>query len=192
MGTIVATLLPRLNRRDKALTFYQSREAAFAASCGQLAYYRAMTARGHLREIPDRETLQHHVADWRKSPETLSDRFHSQHGRELVDPVARPNRGVVRRWTPRTGTGPLWARLLLPRHGKRRRPQGRRAGPASGNGARRHDPRRDAPGRQVVLAGAGGLRRTGRWPAITTAVRSSPATGSFPTNRSRPSSRAAR
>jgi len=70
VGTIVATLLPRLNRQDKALTFYQSREAAFAASCGQLAYYRAMTARGHLREISDRETLQHHVGDWRKNPET--------------------------------------------------------------------------------------------------------------------------
>jgi membrane dipeptidase len=69
VGTIVATLLPRLHRRDKALTFYQSREAAFAASCGQLAYYRAMVARGHLRELSDRESLQHHVAEWRKSPD---------------------------------------------------------------------------------------------------------------------------
>jgi len=70
VGTIVATLLPRLNRKDKAFTFYQSREAAFASSCGQLAYYRAMTARGHLREIPDRESLERHVADWRKNPGT--------------------------------------------------------------------------------------------------------------------------
>src|ERR1700733_5937112 len=70
VGTIVATLLPRLNRRDKALSFYQSREAAFAASCGQLAYYRAMAARGHLRELSDRETLKSHVAEWRKSPQT--------------------------------------------------------------------------------------------------------------------------
>jgi len=70
VGTIVVTLLPRLHRHDKALTFYQSREAAFAASCGQLAWYRAMVARGHLRELPDRETLQRHVAEWRKSPET--------------------------------------------------------------------------------------------------------------------------
>ena len=68
VGAIVATLLPRLNRKDKALTFYQSREAAFAASCGQLAYYRAMAAAGHVREIPDRETLEEHVAQWRSDP----------------------------------------------------------------------------------------------------------------------------
>lgn len=70
VGTIVATLLPRLHRGSKALTFYQSREAAYAASCGQLAYYRAMVARGHLREIPDHETLESHAAQWVKSPET--------------------------------------------------------------------------------------------------------------------------
>jgi membrane dipeptidase len=68
VGTIVATLLPRLHRRTKALTFYQSREAAFAASCGQLAYYRAMAARGHLRELPDGETLKRHVAQWHSDP----------------------------------------------------------------------------------------------------------------------------
>ena len=161
VGTIVATLLPRLHRRDKALTFYQSREAAFAASCGQLAYYRAMAARGHLRELPDRETLQDHVAEWRKNPETCSDRLHSQHGGELVDPVAGPNRGVVRRRASRTRAGPLRPRLLLSRHGKRRRTQGGRTRAACVNGTRRHDPRRDASGRQIVLAGAGDLRRTG-------------------------------
>src|ERR1700691_3041291 len=64
VGTIVVTLLPRLHRHDKALTFYQSREAAFAASCGQLAWYRAMAARGHLREISDRDTLSRHIAAW--------------------------------------------------------------------------------------------------------------------------------
>ena len=37
VGTIVVTLLPRLRPQEKVLTFYQSREAAFAASCGQLA-----------------------------------------------------------------------------------------------------------------------------------------------------------
>src|SRR5271169_2052006 len=75
VGTIVATLLPRLHRSQKALTFYQSREAAFAASCGQLAYYRAMTARGHLREISDRETLDQHVAAWRKDDPNLPTGF---------------------------------------------------------------------------------------------------------------------
>jgi len=70
VGTIIATLLPRLHRHNKALTFYQSREAAFASSCGQLAYYRAMTVRGHLREIPDRETLDQQLAEWRKNPQS--------------------------------------------------------------------------------------------------------------------------
>src|ERR1700722_3978935 len=42
VGTIVVTLLPRLWRHEKLLPFYQSREAAFAASCCQLAWYRAM------------------------------------------------------------------------------------------------------------------------------------------------------
>jgi membrane dipeptidase len=64
VGTIIATLLPRLNRKDKQFSFFQSREAAYAASCGQLAYYRAMIARGELRALPDRETLDQHVAEW--------------------------------------------------------------------------------------------------------------------------------
>jgi membrane dipeptidase len=70
VGTIVATLLPRLHRKDKALTFFQSREAAFAASCEQLTYYRAMVARGHLRELCDAQTLEQHVAAWQANPQT--------------------------------------------------------------------------------------------------------------------------
>ena len=64
VGTIIATLLPRLHRKDKPLTHYQSREAAYGACHGQLAYYRAMTRRGLLREISDRAALEDHVADW--------------------------------------------------------------------------------------------------------------------------------
>jgi membrane dipeptidase len=66
---VVVTLLPRLHRRKQALTFYQSAEAAFASCCGQLAFYRAMAARGRLREIPDRRTLDRHVAEWQKDQE---------------------------------------------------------------------------------------------------------------------------
>ncbi len=64
VGTIVATLLPRLHRKHKPLTFYQSREAAYAASCGQLAYYRAMTERGAIRPIADRQALEAHISEW--------------------------------------------------------------------------------------------------------------------------------
>jgi membrane dipeptidase len=64
IGVVVATLLPRLHRRNKELTFYQSREAAHGAAVGQLAYYRAMVRRGILRELPDGAALTAHVEEW--------------------------------------------------------------------------------------------------------------------------------
>lgn len=64
VGLMIATLLPRHHRKDKPLTFPQSREACYGMAHGQLAYYRAMIARGVLREIPDRATLDRHVAEW--------------------------------------------------------------------------------------------------------------------------------
>lgn len=68
VGITVSTLLPRLHRKDKALTHYQSREAAYAACHGQLRYYRALAEKGVLREIPDRQTLAKHVDDWKRAP----------------------------------------------------------------------------------------------------------------------------
>src|SRR5690606_16457546 len=62
----VSTLLPRLHRKDKVLSHYQSREAAYGACYGQLWYYKAMVAKGVLREIPDRKTLSAHVAEWER------------------------------------------------------------------------------------------------------------------------------
>jgi len=64
VGITISTLLPRLHRKDKELSYFQSREAAYGACHGQLAYYRAMIERGVLREIPDKETLDKHVAQW--------------------------------------------------------------------------------------------------------------------------------
>lgn len=64
IGTVIATLLPRLNRPDSFNSFYQSREAAYAASYGQLAYYRALVKQGYLREISDWPALEAHVAEW--------------------------------------------------------------------------------------------------------------------------------
>jgi len=61
IGITISTLLPRLHRKDKELTFYQSREADYAAGYGQLAYYRAMVRRGVLRQISDKATLDEHV-----------------------------------------------------------------------------------------------------------------------------------
>jgi membrane dipeptidase len=64
VGITISTLLPRLHRKDKALTHYQSREAAYASCYGQLYYYKALVAKGILREIPDAKTLSAHVREW--------------------------------------------------------------------------------------------------------------------------------
>lgn len=64
VGMTICTLLPRLHRKDRALTHYQSREAAYAAAYGQLAYYRAMSVRGVLREITTRDKLEEHISEW--------------------------------------------------------------------------------------------------------------------------------
>jgi membrane dipeptidase len=64
VGICIATLLPRLHRRDGALTHYQSREAAYAACRGQRGYYDAMVAKGVLRELPNLATLESHLAAW--------------------------------------------------------------------------------------------------------------------------------
>lgn len=64
VGLTISTLLPRLHRKDAKRTFFQSREAAYGVCCGQLAYYRALVARGVLKEIADKTTLNEHVAAW--------------------------------------------------------------------------------------------------------------------------------
>ena len=64
IGIVIATLLPRLHRKDKELTFFQSREAAYGAAYGQLAYYRAMCEKGVLRQLPDAAEVTDHVGQW--------------------------------------------------------------------------------------------------------------------------------
>lgn len=67
VGIVVCTLLARLNRRHKDLAVYQSRESAYAACHGQLAYYRALDERGVLKEIADKSTLEQLLVDWETS-----------------------------------------------------------------------------------------------------------------------------
>src|SRR5580658_5981644 len=49
VGIFIATLLPRLLRPNlmPSIQRYESMEAAYAASCGQLAYYRALEQQGY-------------------------------------------------------------------------------------------------------------------------------------------------
>ena len=60
----ISTLLPRLHRKDSVLTHFQSRDAAYGASYGQLAYYRSLVERGVLREITDSASLRDHITAW--------------------------------------------------------------------------------------------------------------------------------
>lgn len=68
IGITISTLLPRLHRKDKRLTFPQSREAAYGQAMGQLAYYKAMVRSGVLRELPDADSLTELVNDWLTKP----------------------------------------------------------------------------------------------------------------------------
>jgi len=60
----ISTLISRLHRKDLARTFYRSREADYAASRGQMAYYERLIDRGVLRRIDDAAGLNAHLAEW--------------------------------------------------------------------------------------------------------------------------------
>jgi membrane dipeptidase len=71
IGIFIATLLPRLLRPNlmPAIQRYESMDAAYAASCGQLAYYRALVEQGYLRWIKDAATLKKHIGTWHNGGE---------------------------------------------------------------------------------------------------------------------------
>jgi len=73
LGLCIATLLPRLHRREKPLTFYQSREAAHGAALGQLSYYRALIAKGVLAELSTGPAVLKHAAFWREAIDSGAD-----------------------------------------------------------------------------------------------------------------------
>ncbi len=66
VAIFIATLLARLLRPNNMPTIqrYSSMEAAYAAACGQLAYYRALEEGGLLRWIKDWPTLEAHLRTW--------------------------------------------------------------------------------------------------------------------------------
>ena len=66
IGVVIATLLPRLKRKDPQLTFYQQRESTYGSAHGQLAYYRVMERKGVIRSLPDKQSFLAHVDDWNK------------------------------------------------------------------------------------------------------------------------------
>ena len=60
----IATVLGRPRSDGVMLASYRTRESAYAAAHGQMAYYRAMERRGALRWIKDLPTLERHAAAW--------------------------------------------------------------------------------------------------------------------------------
>lgn len=67
VGLCVATLIGRYVARDNPLSGWHSQEQAWAMTQGQLAWYRAMEARGEMVQICDRAGLDAQLAAW-KSP----------------------------------------------------------------------------------------------------------------------------
>jgi membrane dipeptidase len=66
VGLFIATLLARLHRPGMVPAFsrYDTMDAAYAATMGQLYYYRALVEQGHLRWITDAAGLDAHVRAW--------------------------------------------------------------------------------------------------------------------------------
>jgi membrane dipeptidase len=68
VGIFIATLLARNLCPGLVPAFrrYASMQAAYGSAQGQIAYYRALEAEGHLRWIKDAPTLDAHVRAWEK------------------------------------------------------------------------------------------------------------------------------
>lgn len=66
VGLFIATLLARLHRPGMMPAFsrYDTMDAAYAATMGQLYYYRVLVEQGHLRWITDAAGLDAHVRPW--------------------------------------------------------------------------------------------------------------------------------
>jgi membrane dipeptidase len=69
VAVVSATLLARHDRAGPVLPFmpksgFDSAEASYATAVGQLAYYRALERRGHIRILKDWPSLDRHVREW--------------------------------------------------------------------------------------------------------------------------------
>jgi membrane dipeptidase len=67
IGLVVATQIARYVSPDNPLPGWHSPEQAWAQTQGQLAWYKAMEADGHMVMIKDREALEAHLRLWTNS-----------------------------------------------------------------------------------------------------------------------------
>jgi membrane dipeptidase len=66
VGLCVATQIARYVAPGNPLSGWHSQEQAWAQTQGQLAWYRAMEARGEMRQITDLPSLTAHLDEWRQ------------------------------------------------------------------------------------------------------------------------------
>ena len=71
VGLCVATQIARYVAPGNPLAGWHSQEQAWAHTQGQLAWYRAMEARGELAQIRDRAALDAHVSAWERGSAQL-------------------------------------------------------------------------------------------------------------------------
>jgi membrane dipeptidase len=98
IGIFIATLLPRLLRPGlmPAVQRYDSMEAAYAYSHGQMAYYRLLEQRGFLRWIKDWPALDDHVRRWTTKEDVSTEPLGFILSMEGADPVLEPEQ--VEEW----------------------------------------------------------------------------------------------
>ncbi|MCA6073237.1 dipeptidase [Fulvivirga sedimenti] len=71
IAVVVGTQIARYTRRSNPMpgASWHSPEQAWAHTQGQLAWYRAMEAEGHLVQITDLPALESHLTSWKNAPE---------------------------------------------------------------------------------------------------------------------------
>jgi len=67
VAVCLATVLARCSTLNDPLLDYRTRELASAMGAGHVEYYRIMESAGHLRMLPDGQSLEVHMAGWRKT-----------------------------------------------------------------------------------------------------------------------------
>lgn len=70
IGICVATQIARYVATDNSLPGWHSQEQAWAQTQGQLAWYRAMEARGEMKQITNSDELKSHLRLWLNEKET--------------------------------------------------------------------------------------------------------------------------
>lgn len=66
IGICVATMIARFVKRESSLKGWNSQEQAWAQTQGQLAWYKAMTDRGEMKQITDVDSLHGQLSNWQK------------------------------------------------------------------------------------------------------------------------------